>query len=223
MFKTFIPPQTGGMIRSSFNIGCSESKVIFKWRKNNKNNNKKTNKKTLQTSTMSKRSHLVRQTNTINTASQVHIQKSPPWACDKGCAEACAERFSALKYHMPISRAHLSTHWGDVIYFEAVRWQVNCFTRCSISYFLASLGAQENWQLHTYWTSMLWSIDSCQNRVSADQYHLTVSWAQVSTHRGQVFFEVIRWQVTSFQMIAGSSLIFLKNSYEICRVFLPHN
>ena len=35
---------------------------------------------------------------------------------------------------------------------------------------------------------MLWSIDSCQNRVSADQYHLTVSRAQVSTHRGQVFF-----------------------------------
>ena len=55
---------------------------------------------------------------------------------------------------------------------------------------------------------MLWSIDSCQNRVSADQYHLTVSRAQVSTHRGQVFFEVIRWQGTGFQMIAGSSLIF---------------
>ena len=55
---------------------------------------------------------------------------------------------------------------------------------------------------------MLWSIDSCQNRVSADQYHLTVSRAQVSTHRGRVFFEVIRWQVTSFQMIAGSSSIF---------------
>ena len=64
--------------------------------------------------------------------------------------------------------------------------------------------------MHTYWTSMLWSIDSCQNRVSADQYHLTVSRAQVSTHRGQVFFEVIRWQGTGFQMIAGSSLIFLK-------------
>ena len=64
--------------------------------------------------------------------------------------------------------------------------------------------------MHTYWTSMFWSIDSCQNRVPADQYHLTVSRAQVSTHRGQVFFEVIRWQVTSFQMIAGSSLIFFK-------------
>ena len=36
---------------------------------------------------------------------------------------------------------------------------------------------------------MLWSIDSCQNKVSADQYHLTVSRAQVSsTHRVQVFF-----------------------------------
>ena len=63
MFKTFIPPQTDGMIRSSFNIGCSESKVIFKWRKNNNNNNKKTNEKALQTSTRSKRSHLVYFTN----------------------------------------------------------------------------------------------------------------------------------------------------------------
>ena len=57
---------------------------------------------------------------------------------------------------------------------------------------------------------MLWSIDSCRNRVSADRYHLTVSRAQVSTHRGRVFFEVICWQVASFQMIASSSLFFLK-------------
>ena len=35
-------------------------------------------------------SELQQQTNAVNT------QKSPPWACDKGCAEACAERFSAL-------------------------------------------------------------------------------------------------------------------------------
>ena len=59
MFKTFIPLQTDGMIRSFFNIGCSESKVIFKWRKSSKNNKKKTNKKALQTFTRSKRSHLV--------------------------------------------------------------------------------------------------------------------------------------------------------------------
>ena len=62
---------------------------------------------------------------------------------------------------------------------------------------------------------MFWSIDSCQNRVSADQYHLTVSRAQVLTHRRQVFFEVIRWQVTSFQMIAGSSLIFFSFTWNM--------
>ena len=37
------------------------------------------------------------------------------------------------------------------------------------------------------------------NRVSADQYHLTVPRAQVSSHWGRVFFEVIRWQITSFK------------------------
>ena len=57
---------------------------------------------------------------------------------------------------------------------------------------------------------MLWSIDSCQSRVSTDQYHLTVSCAQVSTHWGRVFFWSLHWQVTSFQMIAGSSIYIFK-------------
>jgi len=44
------------------------------------------------------------------------------------------------------------------------------------------------WQRHAavvyrvlpwYWTSMLWSYDSCQYKVSADQYHVTISRAQV--------------------------------------------
>ena len=52
--------------------------------------------------------------------------------------------------------------------------------------------------MHTYCILMFWPIDSRQNRVPADQYHLTV------------FFEVIRWQVISFQVIAGSSSIFFK-------------
>ena len=55
-----------------------------------------------------------------------------------------------------------------------------------------------------------WSIDSCQNSVSIDQHRLTVSRAQLSTHWVRVFFEVIRWQVATFQMIAGSSSIFFK-------------
>ena len=63
---------------------------------------------------------------------------------------------------------------------------------------------------------MLWSIDSCQSKVSADQYHLTVSRAQVSTHPGRIFFEVIRWQVTSFQMIAGSFCKFIWNTLCLC-------
>ena len=83
----------------------------------------------------------------------------------------------------------------------------------------SSFGSIGKLKLHTYCTSMLWSIDSCQNRVSADQYHLTLSRAQVFTHRGGVFFEVIRWQVISFQMIAGSSLIFL---IHVKHVFMCH-
>ena len=81
------------------NIGCSGSKVIFKWRNNNNNikNKKKplqganvrtsyisfslSRSKVLYASRLSHNSHRTRQTN----------------AGDKGCAEACAERFSALK------------------------------------------------------------------------------------------------------------------------------
>ena len=93
--------------------------------------------------------------------------------------------------------------------------------QCLLSHFLATLRAQEK----ADFTSMLSSIDSCQNRVSADQFHMIVSWAQVSTHLGRVFFEVIRWQFTRFQMITGSHLLFLKNSYQICCVYVsiaPH-
>ena len=52
---------------------------------------------------------------------------------------------------------------------------------------------------------MLRSVDSFQNRVLADQYHMSISRAQVSTHRGYFFYKVIRRQVTSFQLIAGST------------------
>ena len=88
--------------------------------------------------------------------------------------------------------------------------------QCLLSHFLATLGAQEKADC----SSMLSSVDSCQNRVSADQSHLAVSRAQVSTHRGWVFFEVIRWQFTRFQMIAGSRLLFSQNSYQICCVYV---
>ena len=94
-------------------------------------------------------------------------------------------------------------------------------SQCLFSHFLAcSLGAQEKLNC----TSMLWSIDSCQNRVSADQYHITVPRAQVSTHRGRVIFEVIRWQITSFKR-SQAQVNFFNDSYEICCVHVimaPH-
>ena len=89
MFKTFYSSSDWRMICFYSNIGCSESKVIFKWRKNN-NNSKNNKKKPLQGAnvrtscisfSLSQNSHRTRQTN----------------AGDKGCAEACAERFSPLK------------------------------------------------------------------------------------------------------------------------------
>ena len=57
---------------------------------------------------------------------------------------------------------------------------------------------------------MLWSIDSCQNRVSAKQYHMTVPRAQVSTRRGRVFFKFIRWQITSFKWSQAQVYLFQK-------------
>ena len=59
--------------------------------------------------------------------------------------------------------------------------------------------------MHTHWTSMLWSIDNCQNRVPVS---LGLSCRPIEV---KYFFEVIHCLlVTRFQMIAGSSLIFLK-------------
>ena len=55
---------------------------------------------------------------------------------------------------------------------------------------------------------MLWSIDTCQKKVSADQYHLTISRTQVRPHQGQLFFffffKLTADQVLVFDWIAGS-------------------
>ena len=38
-----------------------------------------------------------------------------------------------------------------------------------------------------------WSIDTCQNKVSADQYQVTISRAQVFSSSSSLIFEVDRW------------------------------
>ena len=73
-----------------------------------------------------------------------------------------------------------------------------------------------------YCTSMSWSIENCQNRVSVDQYHLTVSWVQVSTHGGNSFLKLSADKLLVFQLIAGSTPSgFLYNGYKF--IFLVDN
>ena len=43
-----------------------------------------------------------------------------------------------------------------------------------------------------YWTSMLWSIDTCQNKISANQCHVTISRASLELIQLLCFSEVDR-------------------------------
>ena len=50
-----------------------------------------------------------------------------------------------------------------------------------------------NW-LNWCWTAMSWPLDSCQNRVTADQCHMTVSQAQVyNSSKWCVLFRLLHW------------------------------
>ena len=52
---------------------------------------------------------------------------------------------------------------------------------------------------------MLWSIDTCQIKLSADQYHVTVSRAQVySSSRSRVLFKMTADQALVFDWFEGS-------------------
>jgi len=55
---------------------------------------------------------------------------------------------------------------------------------------------------------MLWSIDICQIKESADQYHMTISRAQaLSSSRSRVFSKSTADQLLVFDWIAGSRQI----------------
>ena len=52
---------------------------------------------------------------------------------------------------------------------------------------------------------VLRSIDTCQKKLSADQYHVTISWAQVySSSRSCVLLKLTADQLLVFDWIAGS-------------------
>ena len=40
-----------------------------------------------------------------------------------------------------------------------------------------------------HWTFTIWLIDSCQKRIATDQYHMNISRAHVSNHRGDVILK----------------------------------
>ena len=68
---------------------------------------------------------------------------------------------------------------------------------------------------------MFWSLDSCQNRVSADKYHQTVSRAQVSTHRVRLFLKLFAKELLVFKW--SQAQVYFFNSWETCCVYVPHN
>ena len=60
-------------------------------------------------------------------------------------------------------------------------------------------------------------IINCQNKVSADQYPVTISWAQVySLSRSHVFWKLIADQVLVFYWIAGSCQVNLLKTGQDC-------
>ena len=76
--------------------------------------------------------------------------------------------------------------------------------------------------LSWFWTSMLWSTDSCHNRVSTDQCHMTVLGAQVYNSLLSRMFFFSSFLLTSYgiQWIAGKENFtlektFLQSSHEI--------
>ena len=67
---------------------------------------------------------------------------------------------------------------------------------------------------------MLWSIDSCQNRVSADRYHLTVPRAQASTHQEVEYFLKLATDILPVSNDRRLKFIFSNDSHEICYVYV---
>ena len=48
---------------------------------------------------------------------------------------------------------------------------------------------------------MLWLIDNCQNKVSANQYHMIISWAQImSSERSCVFLKLTPDPILAFPL-----------------------
>ena len=66
------------------------------------------------------------------------------------------------------------------------------------------LSASSTQHLCDQLTQLLWSMNSCENRAYTDQFHITVSLAQVHKSWGDVFFKSSPLTGYDIQVIAGS-------------------
>ena len=67
---------------------------------------------------------------------------------------------------------------------------------------------------------MLWSIDSCQNWVSTDQYH-RIAGSGVDPSRSNISVKLFADKLLVFKW--SQAQVYFFNSYEICCVFVPYN
>ena len=109
----------------------------------------------------------------------------------------------------PLTGEHVSLFFlpkPNAFYFRYIFINdfVMTYILCSYTVIFYWMFFNKSFYFRFHCTSMLWSImdniygsiGSCQNKVSADQYHLAVSQAQVSTHRGRVLF--LTYPLTSY-------------------------
>ena len=116
-----------------------------------------------------KRSHQLNDIGYIIYISRDSCQKRNPLASVTYCRLRCSLWTSNQR------QSHKMTLRGNI--------QVNLGQLMHVAYIFAV------W----YGRSISWSIDSCENKVSADQYHMTYHGLKCRTHRGHVFFKVDHW------------------------------
>ena len=120
----------------------------------------------------------------------------------------------------PISSPYMGNKRKPMSWFShgyqaigVARGRVRTTTTTTESRNMAAILKITGWQRHVtlvycellwHWTSMLWSNDTCQNKLSADQYHVTISRAQVnSSSRSSVFGKLTADQVLGFRLDLG--------------------
>ena len=111
-------------------------------------------------------------------------------------------------FHMPHKFCNLSIRETLIITWPYVRPSAPPGNQCEKWNFLASVGVCNLCLTPSYgqlFNSLLWSINSCQNRMS-------VSRAQLPTCRGYMFFEVSTGQLLAFNWSQAQVYVFSHDS-----------